>query len=225
MNLPSQRAGTGVLAALLILAQSTEAQSPAEGRRFEGILEFKAQNLERLQFYNCFVKGSRIRVQQAEQGETTLYEILDLADGKIYSVLAGREQYVEAPLEVSKRSVEVQLDDEMETIADYPCDHLLLKTESEEVEVWASKAFGGIGGFRRAIIEEPMTWERQLMALGFTPLRSIVRDLDGNEKARIEVTKVVRKSVSNTIFHVPRDYVKVAELDLSTPKAIIRKKR
>lgn len=196
---------------------------------FEGTMEFKVQNIERVLFYNALVKGERMRIEPALQEDYSSSAILDHYDKKMYAVMKSMEQYAEFPLNdetIKSPSIKIEQTGEQETIADLDCQQLIITFQSAEIEVWATKSVGSLGGFISAVSLTPnpnWMWESQLRKLGYTPLR-IVQRKDGEEMERLEVTSITEKGVSDASFRVPRQYEKVTTLAPPELKPLVKKK-
>lgn len=77
----------------------------------------------------------------------------------------------------------------------------------EIYELWLAK---GLGGFLFPTAQNPMVrnrsastapaWEKMVREGGFFPLRAITRDAKGAEKTRMEVTKIEKASLPESLF-------------------------
>jgi len=185
---------------------------------FEGMIEFKMQTTEQVQYYNYLVKDGRIRAETSEPDDAAPIIIVDHAFKKIYLLLPQREQYVEIPndLEASagphREPTGLQKTGETEKISGYSCDQFLVKTEGGEIEIWATKGLGTAGTFRTSI-SDPLPgsspWQSELLAQGYFPLITIERDSDGEELTRFEATSFQKKSIIESLFRVPSGYDKI----------------
>jgi len=212
-----------------VISNVSLAQPGEAGRSFEGVLEFKLQTFDRVHFFSYFVKAARIRVESAEQDETTPIILVDHDLRKGFYVLPHREQYAElgdireSPAQPPEPEGERGVEKTGETgeIEGFSCDQLLVKAEPVELEIWATKQLGTAGTFYNTTSEPQQSlsaWENLILSEGYFPLLTIAKDADGNESWRFELTSVTRKTLSESLFRVSPDYEKIS-IDRLRPKA------
>jgi len=212
-----------------VVASVSFAQSGGTGRSFEGMLEFKLQTFDRVQYFHFHVKAAKIRVESAERDETTPIIIVDHDFRKSFYILPHREQYAELgdfqdpsvqPLE-SENGRGVEKTGETGEIEGFTCDQLLVKTEQGNLEIWATRGIGTAGTFYTTASEPQQNlaaWENLILSEGYFPLLTIAKDVDGDESWRLELTSVTRKTLSESLFRISSDYEKIG-IDQLRPKA------
>ncbi|MFH0989293.1 MAG: DUF4412 domain-containing protein [bacterium] len=203
-----------VLTTLLILtARALVAQQIAAS--FEGEIIFKIQDTEQVALFTCLVKGDRLRIGSVDEMSSSPLYYVDLALNKVYAVNSARERIAEYSLNppgVDPSSIKLEKKEETEEIAEISCIQYSLKTKSGDVELWAAKALGSLGGFHLAMSSKGFTftpWEVKLLSMSATALRSIERDSNGYEVLRFEVVRVVERRINEILLKVPGSFEKV----------------
>lgn len=208
-----------VLSLLIALVTLVFGQRERAVLPFEGVVEFKLQNIESVQFFEMYIKGERVRTQTKEKLDYVPILIQDYATQTSFIMVTATERYVQAPLPGGGTESETQVSTveqtgEKETIAGLSCEQFIVKLNEGELEVWATLALGKVAGFSRSFNQENSkqpTWESYFSSKGYSALRAIVYNGEGHEQGRYEVTNVTRKAVPESQFRVPRGYDKVAE--------------
>jgi hypothetical protein len=94
------------------------------------------------------------------------------------------------------------------------------KIAGAECEVWEVDRLGerfsacvarGIGPYTLDKILTAARWGNYLTADGYFALRSVAYDASGAETQRLEVTKIVRRTVDESTFAIPTQYKNVSE--------------
>lgn len=169
-----------------------------------------------------FVKGENVR----QEGQTH--------DGrKFVSIFDARRKVLIMPNPENKTYVEWAIDKEAaantaeqkhvfertgktDTVAGYGCEIILIKekeTGKLQSEVCVHK---GLGGFTWRGLDRSSTggqtiksWMKDLMKDGGFILRMVTRKADGSEGTRMEVTRVDKKRLDDSLFAVPAGYTKI----------------
>jgi hypothetical protein len=173
------------------------------------------------------MKRGRLRIEGSEQGGGNGI-LLDYGLKKSFVIVSGREQYVEFPIVYvppkgahAPPKVNVQKTDSTDEIEGYQCDQFLATVDTLEFEIWATKDLGTAGSFLTPQVWE---WMWKILDMGYFPMRFIARDATGEESARFEVTSVVKKSLSESLFHIPSGYEKI-DPDALLSKQVQKKKK
>lgn len=208
-----------VLTFLVLLIPLVSGQGQQPVLPFEGIIEFKMQNLESVQFFELYVKGDRVRVQTKEKLDLSPIVIQDHGAQTTYILVTATERYFQAQMSQGTpgpeaQRFEVEQTAEKEAIAGLPCELFTVKMTDGELEVWATLALGKIAGFSQSLNQgstaQP-TWESYFTSRGYTGARVIIYNTEGHEQGRYELTGVTRKAVPESLLRVPRGYERVAD--------------
>jgi hypothetical protein len=206
------RQTTLVLSAILFFITLASSQELIEKISFEGTVGFEVRDFESVESFTLFVKNGRLRLEGTDQGGGNAF-LLDYRLKKCFVIISGRDQYVELPAvavlsksDPSKSNVDVQKTDLTDEILDYTCDQFLITSDKFTTEVWATKGFGTAGTFLTPQVTE-LAWK--ILEMGYFPMRIIAKDSTGEEKSRIEVASVQKKSLSASLFRVPTGYEKL----------------
>jgi len=227
-----------LLLLILLTALCTEAASAqvgGSGKTFEGVLQYKLQTFDRIQLFNYLVKNQRIRVEAADPEDMSPIIIADYGFKKIYYVLPHREQYVElgvpqepaAEQQQARDQAGVEKTGETDEIEGFTCDQLVVKTDNGEIEIWATKELGTPGTFYIVSNDPPASltpWQSVILSQGYFPLRTIMKDSEGEEQTRFELSSVRKKSLSESLFRISPDYERISVEQLR-PKQAPRKSR
>jgi hypothetical protein len=200
----------GLVSVSLIYGQSPTSQHP-----FEGIIEFKMQDLMEVVIFDLFVKGDRMMMQSHARNDARPTFIWDFGGGKLITFVTATEKYLERPYTPSAPTVTEEMPDikateERETIAGLPSDLFIVRSDEAEIEVWATKTLGAlasIGNPNRPT--KNLTWQQHLRQQGYTITRMVWKDASGYETGRWEILKVTRRAVPESVFRIPRGFQKV----------------
>ncbi|MEK6754785.1 MAG: DUF4412 domain-containing protein [Bacteroidota bacterium] len=217
-----------------VCTQAAFPQVGGTGKAFEGVLEYKLQTSDRVQIFNYLIKDERVRVEAADREETPPIIIVDYSFKKTFYILPHREQYVElgglqesAAEQQTEEQAGVERTGETDEIEGFTCDQLLVKTETGEIEIWATKELGTAGTFYTVTNEPPASltpWQNVILSQGYFPLRTILKNDEGDELTRFEVSSVKKKSLSESLFRHPTDYEKIG-IEQLRPKPVSKKSR
>jgi hypothetical protein len=219
-----------VATVMLSSAWTAVAQELESKKSFEGILEVQVQNTERVQLYTFTIKNGKIRVEPSDVSDAAQVILIDYPAKRTYVLLPAHEQYVEIPppTDVGRGQSGLQRTDVSDEILDYNCDQFMVKSPQAELEIWATKEFGMAGTMLTnsgAQSFELPAWETELFAMGYFPMKVIIRDASGYDAGKFEVNSVQKKSVGDFLFRIPRGYEKVERDALDMKPAPAKKKR
>lgn len=204
------------------------AQELVEKKSFEGVVGYQIRDIQSIESLSLFMKRGRLRIEGTEQGGGNGF-LLDYGLKKSFIIISGREQFVELPV-VSvpakgtyvPAKINVQKTDSTDEIEGYECDQFLVTVDSLEYEIWATKEFGTAGSF---LIPQVSEWMWKILDMGYFPMRFVTRDDTGEESGRFEVTSVTKKSLSESLFHIPSGYEKIEREALQTKQTPKKKNR
>ncbi|HTY35785.1 MAG TPA: DUF4412 domain-containing protein [Bacteroidota bacterium] len=216
------------LVLLVALPSILKPQEVIEKKSFEGVVGYQIRDLQSIEPMTLFMRHGRLRLEGSDQAGGNAI-LTDFGLKKSFIIISGREQYVELPVvhtpekaHSAATRLNVQKTDSVDEIEGYPCDQFLVTADSLEFEIWATKAMGTGGSFLTAQLDE---WMWKLVDMGYFPMRFIVRDASGDESQRFEVTSVSKKSLPESLFHIPAGYEKIDADQLQAKIAPKKKKR
>ncbi|GEM_PF-5136864 len=199
----------------LLSVALTYGQGPSSQRPFEGVIEFKMQDVVEVVMYDLYVKGDRMMMQSHARNDVIPTFIWDYGAGKSITFVTATEKYIEKLHGSSKQtdseeSPNIEAMEEQETIAGLPSDLFIVQSDEAEMEVWATKVLGAlesIGNPNRPT--KNLRWQQHLRNQGYTITRMVWKDAAGYETGRWEILKVTRKTVPESVFRIPRGFQKV----------------
>lgn len=202
----------------------------ATAQSFEGVIEMqmKGADQDSPMPMKYMVKGDFVRTEsQSPRGEFAM--IMNMKDRKMIMLMPQMKSYMErtidssAQLPADAKKPEFKKTGKTEKILGYDCEQYIIKEENRETEVWAAKGLGtfmrprmgggmggpgGRGGMGRGG-QMPAAWEEEFRTKGFFPMRTITRDADGKEEARMEVIKIEKKELEASLFKAPEGWQKM----------------
>lgn len=137
------------------------------------------------------------------------------AEGKTYMLMESQRMYTEVSPETVDAALakaqepKVTKTGKKETIAGESCEHVVIETNGEKgpQKTDACMAYG-LGPFvnpMASMARNMAPWQRQLMKEGGFPLRITLAD----GTVPLEVTKIEKKRVNDSLFRVPADFSKM----------------
>jgi hypothetical protein len=168
------------------------------------------------------ISGRRMRMSIAgPAGGMTM--LMLPADKKIYMLMAAQNAYVEMPMAdvaataeraqaTSPTDVKVVRTGKVETVAGYRCEHLALTATTpagpQTTDACVSKELGAFTNPMSGLGAKSPSWQTSLEQQGF-PLK--VTTPDG--VVALEVTKIEKKRLPNTLFTIPESYTRMQAPD------------
>ena len=200
-----------VVSAVVLGGVLTLSAAQARAGTFEGVIHVQTREKKGELVY--YLKGHRMRTefQGGEfKGHTPPYGIMDWENKTMLSVMPDRRMYM--TINLKERISPAKRDDytvtktgRTQTIAGYRCEEWLVKSKHDESEVWVSDV-GRFAGFSDNWNRSRMSpWEREMANKGYFPFR-VVELEKGKEQPIMEVVKVEKKGLSDSLFHVPAGY-------------------
>ena len=135
------------------------------------------------------------------------------AEQKTYIVMDAQRSYVEmvAPGAAMNRAAtaKVSRTGRSETIAGYVCEHVIIESVGangpNKDDMCLTTALGPYINPMSAMSGPMSAWQRQLISDGAFPLKVTLAD----GSVALEVTKVEKRRVSDTLFRIPADFNKM----------------
>jgi hypothetical protein len=174
-------------------------------------------------FINYLIKEGFLRMDMEvdpSKPNKVISSIVDLSKRQIIVLMTEQKMYmVKAMPEPSKseqagtpgQQAELIHTGETETILGHKCEKLIAKNKDGITEIWGAEGIGyfmGAGASPMGRSAPRNSWEAGLSKNGFFPLRVVSKDLDGNERMRMETVAIEPKSLPDSTFAVPEDFRK-----------------
>jgi hypothetical protein len=192
---------------LLLAAPAAGAQSP-----FEGVItmRMRSERAPEPMTIRYLVREGRFRSEMSMAG-MEMAAIVDPVKREVYSVMPAQRMYMVMPLPddaaAGGRTPEVTKTGRRETIAGHACEHFLVKTEQQTMDVClatdlpAMMMGGGMGRGGRGASAD--AWVR---ALGRQPGFPLKVTVQGANEAMLEVTGIEPKKLDAALFSPPSDF-------------------
>ena len=184
---------------------------------FEGAVTMrvlaKGANGSQAQEVQYLVRNGKVRVSMG--GPAGAMSLLSVPqEQKVYVLIAAQKAYMEMPMAEAASAVAAKAPTDvrvtrtgrMETVAGYSCEHIMVASGAQSVDICMAKGLGSyvnpLSSMQRG--SEP-AWQRALSADGGFPLRVTMPD----GSIPIEVVKIGKQKLANDLFSVPLDYTKM----------------
>jgi hypothetical protein len=202
-------------AAAATAAGGTTAAGSTLGAGFEGVIEMHMTSPRSTEDVTFTTKGGKMRFDPPARNGQTTHVIFDPKANKSIVLIDAQKMYMEMDtptpppggVPTAPLGAAIVKSGKHETVAGTDC------------EDWTSDAGGkhaalcvasGINFFdfnsMRPGGGEGMSWVEGLKNQGYFPLRAVETDASGKEVSRMEVTKIEKKSVDDSLFVVPAGY-------------------
>jgi hypothetical protein len=210
----SASSGSGVLAAV----------ASALGLGFEGdVTMHVVSGHAPPQDLTFHVKGEKLRVDVPEQRGEQAHAIFDQSSNKITVIMDTQKMYMEidpsaaqAHAQAAHTPAKIVETGKHETIAGVDCeDWDITESNGKKVSVCIAKGvafFDFGGGMRPGGADSASAWMDELRAKKAFPLKAVETDPTGKELSRMEVTKIEKKSLDDSLFTVPAGYRSMASM-------------
>lgn len=187
---------------------------------FEGIIEFKKQTTFDTTYYVYYIKGDKIRVDEAkakyEKSSGTF--LIDLKAKKITGISHDRKLYFDQAVSTVPATVkgkpEVVKTKNTKKLFGYTCTEYLVKSKEENVQVayWLVTGFNFFTPMVKLVNrkDKSAVFFQQITGTeGMFPFLSSETSMTGKEEStRFEVTKIEKVSIDNSKFEIPLGYKK-----------------
>lgn len=185
---------------------------------FEGTIEFKKQTTFDTTTYIYYVKGDKVRIDEigSATGKIEGTFLVDLKSQKMTSLSHERKIYMDKEKNASpvvNGQVAVEKTKNAKTVHEYKCTEYIAKNATENTEVSYWVAPGKFDFFPKLLNvlnrkDKFATYYQKLTGVeGMFPFVAIEKS-GGVEKGRLEVTKIEKKVLNDSMFNIPADYKK-----------------
>lgn len=211
------RVSVGSVAAASLTVLAALAPQAALAQPFEGAVTMrmtgKGAGGVQQQEMEYLVRNGSVRVSMGGPGGAMAL-ISVPQEQKLYVLMAAQNAYMEMPVADAASSVaartpadaKITRTGRMESVAGYACEHVLVASGSQTVDICMAKGLGGyvnpLASMQRS--SEP-AWQKMLAADGGFPLKVTMPD----GSVPMEVVKIEKKKLAIDLFSVPLNYTKM----------------
>ena len=147
--------------------------------------------------------------------------LVDIKEHNIKALSPDKKLFMEIPYkpnaaEIARKDIQTKKTGATKNILGYPCNEYKVTSKEQNTEISYWLADGNFDFFHELLstLNRKDNFPAYFMQLynvdGTFPLLAIERTLQGEEKSRLEVTKLERKILDYSLFAVPKDYQKYA---------------
>lgn len=187
---------------------------------FEGVIDFRKTTGEEKVYYSYTVKGTKVRIdEKSEDGKSIIATLLvDLSSKEILALSHDRKLFMKREAKTTERvagSPKIIRSGNHRFIQGFDCEQWRVKNETEKTEIsyWVTKGsydfflplLGVLGRKDRFATYYLAIPDRE----GYFPVDAVERDIQRNEKGRLEVLTISEKKLDNTLFEVPKTYMQM----------------
>jgi hypothetical protein len=189
-------------------------------QRFEGSIEFTRKTTIDTTKYTYHVKGDMVRIEEiGSNGQIAGIMIVNTKENKAKSLSPDRKLYMELESPNNKfitiNGSDVKKGKASKTIAGYKCEEWIVNNKDQNTTISYYLAKDNFDFFEGLLIalnrkDKFATYYQQLPETKSAfPFLAIEKDLStGKEKAKLEVSKVTKKTIDSNLFEIPSDYKK-----------------
>ncbi len=202
---------TLVVTAFIALTTSANAQ-------FEGVIDFKKVKGSEITKYTYYVKGSKVRIDEfGPEGKVKGIMLIDTKKDMVTALSPDRKLYMDAtnnkpPVKVTPQVTKTSKKQKM---VGYDCTEwvVMSKMESTIVSYWVTDEtkFSFFEAMLRTLNRKDRLSKYWLEVPGidgrFTT-KGTEKGMDGSVRMSLEAEKIEEKSVEDSLFEIPSNYVK-----------------
>lgn len=189
-------------------------------QNFEGVIEFKKQTGSDVVNYLYYVKGDKVRIDEFAPGTRTVSGsfIVDTKAGTMVYLSPDRKLWgTRAPKgsPVAPAGAVASTTKATKTLFGYKCSEQVVThaADSTQISFWIAPGKFNFFLPMLKLLNRQENFSTYYFALavkeGAMPLLAIEKDLNGNEKSRLEVTRLEQKALTEGLFEIPKDYTEV----------------
>jgi hypothetical protein len=186
------------------------------GSGFEGDIAMHVTTPRGAEDVTFVTKGGKLRVDAPAHNGEVAHIVFDPQANKTLVILDAQKMYMEmdkpavgqAAAHAAQPAPQIVKTGKHETIAGTDCeDWNTTEANGKKVALCVAQ---GIGFFDFASMgpggAAPSAWADELRTQQYFPLRAVDTDAGGKETSRMEVTKIEKKSVDDSLFAAPAGY-------------------
>jgi hypothetical protein len=202
-----------LLSALFALVLSLPASAEFEGKVY---FDMTAGRETQPVVYSLKGDNARFEMLNMPGGMGTM--IIDGKKQEGYALMPEQKMYMSISLATAvdaanKQATDVKFEDtgETEEILGRKCRKFRVTDRDTTTEIWAAQ---GMGKFAAQMGGNPLrgsknslpSWQREMFAKGYFPLRTVGLNKRGKETFRMQATKIEETSLADSLFQVPAGY-------------------
>lgn len=186
--------------------------------QFEGVINFKKQKGSEITNYTYYIKGKNVRIDEfGPEGAIKGIMLIDTEKDVVTALSPDRKLYMDAtnnkpPVKVNPKVTKTS---QKKKIGDYNCTEwvVLSKEEGTIVSYWVidEADFPFFEAMLRTLNRKDRLSKYWLEVPGikgkFT-MMGTEKSMDGQTRVTLEVTSMEEKSVEDSVFEIPSNYVK-----------------
>ncbi len=187
---------------------------------FQGVIDFRKTKLAEKTYYSYSVKGNKVRIDEKSADGTTIVAtmLVDLSSKQIFAVSHDRKIYMTREAKTTERvagSPKIIRSGNHRFVNGADCEQWRVKSESDNTEIsyWVTKGNYDFFIPLLGVLGRKDHFATFYVAIpgkeGYFPMDAVERDLQRNEKGRLEVLKITEKALDDNLFVVPKNYIQV----------------
>jgi hypothetical protein len=191
----------------------------AVAQSFEGIIEFRKSTPTDTTGYIYYVKDNQVRIDEIGSRSKKVEGsfLVDLNAKTMKSVNHERKLYMDQPTPtdpVIKGSCAVAKGQNVKNLQGYKCVEYTVTNNTENTVITYWLADGKFTFFEKLLRQLNRKDKASVYFLQISdiknvfPMLSVQTDLRGKETGRLEVTKITKKVIDNSLFDIPKGYTK-----------------
>lgn len=202
-----------VVTIMIAFAASASAQA------FEGVIEFKKQTTSDTTNYIYYVKGNNVKIDEigskSHKVEGTF--LVNMDEKTMISLNHERKLYLtnnNPPAPVIKGTCVVKKGQNVKNLQGYKCVEYTVTNQEEGAIITYWLADGKFTFFEKMLRQLNRKDKSSVYFLqipdvkNMFPMLSVQTDLTGKETGKLEVTKITKKVIEETMFEIPKGYNK-----------------
>lgn len=191
-----------------------------KAQNFEGVIEFKKQTGPDVVNYLYYVKGDKVRIDEFTPGTRTVSGsfIVDTKTGSMIFLSPDRKLWgtrVQKGAAAAPAGAVASTTKATKTLFGYKCSEQVVThaADSTQISYWIAPGKFNFFLPMLKLLNRQENFSTYYFALtvkeGAMPLLAVEKDLNGNEKSRLEVTRLEQKVLTEGLFEIPKDYTEV----------------
>jgi hypothetical protein len=188
---------------------------------FEGRVKMKMQPAKgEPQLINYAIKGQRMRME-IPTGKDTMIGLLDWNKREMSMLMPGQTMYMvielkDVPLvekiEKAQENTSLEKTSETATIVGKPTTKYIARDGKNVTELWLASGIGtfyGMGGGGNPMKGRKLSdWEKEIIAKGMFPLKTVTLDAKGKQTMSMEAVELTPQKLDDSLFVPPANYTR-----------------
>lgn len=187
---------------------------------FEGVIDFRKNNMTDDVFYSYTVKGNKVRIDEKNEDASNIIAtmLVDLSSKQIFALSHERKIYMTREAKTTERvegSPKVIRSGNRRFIGGKDCEQWRVRNDKDNTEIsyWVTKGKYDFFIPLLGVLGRKDNFATFYIAIpdkeGYFPVDAVERDLQRNQKGRLEVLNITEKKLDDKLFVVPDNYIKV----------------